>query len=523
MTALGTLWLSAYLLVVLGLSAFGLHRLVTLYRVARYAGKKPVPHSRFDVLPAVTVQLPVFNERLVIRRLLRAVARLDYPRHLLQIQILDDSTDETVEICESEARRLHARGFEVELRQRAHREGFKAGALQAGMASARGEYIFILDADFVPAPGLLQEVIHYFTDAGVGMVQTRWGHLNRNYSLLTRLQAIFLDGHFLLEHAARHGSGCFFNFNGTAGMWRKRAVIDAGGWEADTLTEDLDLSYRAQLNGWKFVYLRDVVTDAEIPPDIGAFKTQQHRWTKGSVQSCRKLLVPIWMSRSPLKIKLEATAHLAANFSYLLLAALCVLLYPARSGASGSAELGNLLTVPVIGAATLSVGSFYWYALRVSGRGRRWRELCYLPLLLALGVGMAVNNARAVVEALCRVRSGFVRTPKYGFERATSGEGAPPSQLESPRMPARGFLNPVLESALAGYFLFLTWESAANAHWLALPFLALFAGGFLAVALGTWAGIRRVPRRARRGGGGRGASWPWSSARGTVSAAPEEG
>jgi cellulose synthase/poly-beta-1,6-N-acetylglucosamine synthase-like glycosyltransferase len=276
-----TLWTVCYFVVLFGLSLYGLHRYVIVYLFLKNRRKAPQPLRRFAELPRVTVQLPVFNELYVIERLLNAVASLDYPRELLQVQVLDDSTDETTEIAEKRIGELRAEGLDIELIHRQDRTGFKAGALESGLRTCKGEFVLILDADFVPAREMLMETIHYFTDPRLGMIQTRWGHLNRTYSLLTRVQAMFLDGHLLLEQTARSRSGRFFNFNGTAGLWRRSCITDAGGWQHDTLTEDLDLSYRAQLKGWRFVFMADLVSPAELPVDMYGFKSQQHRWTKG--------------------------------------------------------------------------------------------------------------------------------------------------------------------------------------------------------------------------------------------------
>src|SRR5436190_8625966 len=328
------IWTICYLSVLIGLSAYGVHRYFIIYLFLKHRKREPIPLGRFEQLPKVTVQLPIFNEIYVVERLLRSVSELDYPRDRLQIQVLDDSTDDTREITANCAAELRQRGFDVELIHRLERTGFKAGALERGLATARGEFVCILDADFVPPTYLLRKTVDFFTDPKVGMIQTRWGHLNRGYSLLTRVQAMFLDGHLVLEQTARSRSGRFFNFNGTAGLWRKSCIEQAGGWQHDTLTEDLDLSYRAQLAGWKFIFLPDVVTPAELPVDMNGFKSQQHRWTKGSIQTCKKLLPKIWRSKLPLLIKFEATAHLTSNYAYLLLFFLCVLMHPS-AGADG--------------------------------------------------------------------------------------------------------------------------------------------------------------------------------------------
>ena len=284
MEAINWFWFVSYVLVLVGLSAYSFHRLGIVFLYLKHSRKKPVAQKAFEELPVVTVQLPVFNERHVVKRLLKAVSKMEYPKDKLHIQFLDDSTDDTTEIAREECARLSSEGFDVEFIHRADRSGFKAGALENGMETVKGEFIFILDADFVPNPNVLMEMVHHFTDEKVGLIQTRWGHLNRTFNLLTRVQAMFLDGHLELEQTARNRSGRFFTFNGTAGIWRKSCIVDAGGWEHDTLTEDMDLSYRAQLKGWRFIFLNEVETPAELPVDMNGFKNQQHRWTKGSIQ-----------------------------------------------------------------------------------------------------------------------------------------------------------------------------------------------------------------------------------------------
>src|SRR2546423_1908799 len=303
------IWTICYMSVLIGLSAYGIHRYVIIYLFLKHRKRGVVPAGRFEELPKVTMQLPIFNEVYVVERLLKSVSEIDYPKDKLHIQVLDDSTDDTRELTASCVSELQSRGFDVELIHRTDRTGFKAGALETGLASTESAFVCILDADFVPKPDLLKRTIHFFTDPKVGMIQTRWGHLNRGYSLLTRVQAMFLDGHLLLEQTARSRSGRFFNFNGTAGLWRRSCIDQAGGWQHDTLTEDLDLSYRAQLAGWKFIFLPDVITPAELPVDMNGFKSQQHRWTKGSIQTCKKLLPTTSRSPLPLIIKIEATAH----------------------------------------------------------------------------------------------------------------------------------------------------------------------------------------------------------------------
>src|SRR4051812_312400 len=472
------IWTICYLSVLVGLSAYGIHRYFIIYLFLKNRKRAPVPVSRFEQLPVVTVQLPIFNEIYVVERLLRSVSELDYPRDRLQIQVLDDSTDDTREITANCAAELRERGFDVELIHRIERTGFKAGALERGLATARGEFVCILDADFVPPPYLLRKTVDFFTDPKVGMIQTRWGHLNRGYSLLTRVQAMFLDGHLVLEQTARSRSGRFFNFNGTAGLWRKSCIEQAGGWQHDTLTEDLDLSYRAQLAGWKFIFLPDVVTPAELPVDMNGFKSQQHRWTKGSIQTCKKLLPTIWRSTLPFYLKLEATAHLTSNFAYLLLACLCVLLHPSIGGPQNGWLRMLLVDVPIFLTASLSVAVFYICAQREL-HPRTWmKEILLLPALLALGVGLSINNARAVLEAVFNHKSDFARTPKYGIERKAQ------PWRSCKYMPLKSLL-PIVEMAFALYFSYFVWFAIQHQQWLSLPFLAMFQIGFLYVSLSS--------------------------------------
>ena len=471
-----TLWLACYVAVFAGLSVFGAHRLRILWLYGKHRKEEPKPMGQFEELPLVTVQLPLYNEMHVIERLLDAVAQLDYPQDKLQIQILDDSTDETVTVCEEATERLRKQGFDVEYRHRTDRTGFKAGALEAASPTAKGDYLLIFDADFIPQPELLKKLIHHFTDPKVGMVQARWGHINEKESLLTRLQAMMLDGHLVLEQAGRSRSGHFFNFNGTAGMWRKQCIADAGGWEHDTLTEDMDLSYRAQMKGWRFVYLKDVVVPAELPPDMDGFKSQQHRWTKGSIQVCKKMFTKVWTSEEPLGIKLEATAHLGANFAYLLMFGVLVLVYPANFMFQTTWMKTVFLDIPVFLFASLSVIIFY---LTAQGAQSKWgwlRALPYLPLLLALGIGMSINNGKAVIEALFNKQSDFVRTPKYGQ--------ATPARRRSKYKAARS-ITFWIEVVLAAYFSWLVFAAISKGQWISIPFLAMFQFGFLYVVLGS--------------------------------------
>jgi cellulose synthase/poly-beta-1,6-N-acetylglucosamine synthase-like glycosyltransferase len=418
----------------------------------------------------------------VVDRLLDAVAAIDYPQDKLQIQILDDSTDETVQICRDGAERLRARGFDVDHIHRTDRTGYKAGALENGTQFAKGGLLFILDADFVPNPDVLQKTIHYFTDENIGMIQTRWGHLNRTFNVLTRVQAMFLDGHLELEQTARNRSGRFFTFNGTAGIWRKSCIADAGGWEHDTLTEDMDLSYRAQLKGWRFIFLNEVETPAELPVDMDGFKSQQHRWTKGSIQVCKKVLPAIWRSKVPLFIKMEATAHLTSNFAYLMLICLCFLIYPNQHSQPNFGPFTYyIVNIPIFFFSTVSVMAFYLTSQKALRPGTWWKEIPYLPLLLALGIGMSINNAKAVIEAIFNHQSGFVRTPKYGIGAIAKADWKKSSYK------AMKTLTPVVELLFGVFFLFVVLEAASQGRYTSAILLLPFPVGFFYTSLSSLA------------------------------------
>jgi cellulose synthase/poly-beta-1,6-N-acetylglucosamine synthase-like glycosyltransferase len=428
------------------------------------------PPSR---LPRVTVQLPLYNEMYVADRLLDSVTRIRYPKELLEIQVLDDSNDETTELARAAVERYRQQGFDIHYLHRAERTGFKAGALDVGLRAARGEFVLIFDADFVAPPEILESTLGHFSDPGVGMVQARWGHVNRDYSLLTQVQSVLLDGHFILEHGGRNRAGRFFNFNGTAGIWRREAIADAGGWQHDTLTEDLDLSYRAQLRGWRFVFVQDVVSPAEIPVEMNAFKNQQHRWAKGSIQTCRKLLPRILASDLPLRIKAEAAFHLTANLAHPLMVLLSLLMFPAMviRYDMGLYEM-LIVDVPLFIGATMSVCSFYSLSQREIF-GDRWRtRLKYLPAVLSVGIGLCVNNAKAVLEGLFGHESEFVRTPKHRVESRAE-------DWKTRRY--RGSLSfvPFVELGFAVYFTAMTYYAVTNGIFGTLPFVLLFQTGFL--------------------------------------------
>ncbi|MFQ5631012.1 MAG: glycosyltransferase, partial [bacterium] len=411
------LYLVFYILAIIILALFGIHKYILLYTRHKYRIDPVKPEAPMATWPKVTVQLPIFNERYVVKRLLMAAAKLDYPLSKLHIQVLDDSTDETVALTKRLVNKLRSKGMQVEHIRRKDRTGFKAGALAFGLKKTDVEFVAIFDADFVPQPDFLKKSIPYIARRPeIGMVQTRWGHINRNYSLLTKLQALFLDAHFLIEHYARNRSGKFFNFNGTAGIWRKQAIIDAGGWQHDTLTEDLDLSYRAQIAGWKFLYLPDVVVPAELPVDMNSYKGQQHRWAKGSVQTGLKLIPQIWRSNLPFLVKCEAIIHLTSNFSYLFMTIPALLLIPVLNlQVMFDVKMTIIPYLLTFFAATFSVIFYYAYAGHLSGR-KLYPHVLYIPALMGLGIGLSLNNGRAVLEALFRQQSDFKRTPKFKIE-----------------------------------------------------------------------------------------------------------
>jgi len=462
---------------------------VALYlRHRRDAPREPEAPSEG---PRVTVQLPLYNERYVASRLIDAVCRLDYPPDKLEIQVLDDSTDDTREIVAAEVARRRAEGVPIRHLHRTDRTGFKAGALAAGLEAAKGELIAVFDADFVPGPDFLRRAVPHFADPRVGprvgMVQGRWDHLNRRWSLLTRIQALMLDGHFVIEHAARNRSGCFFNFNGTAGVWRREAIESAGGWQHDTLTEDLDLSYRAQLAGWRFVYRSDLAVPSELPVDVNGFKSQQYRWARGSIQTGRKLLRRILAAPLPLRVKAEAFVHLTNNTSYLLMVVLSLLVFPAMVLRRGSPAATILaVDLPLFLAATASVLTFYT-ASQIA-RGGDWRgTLRDLPPLMGLGIGLAVNNAAAVVAGLARRGGTFHRTPKYAL--STRGE-----DWRRKAYRAAPSWTLAVEALLALWFAgCFAWAVAAG-MWASLPFLWLFLQGYAYITL-----LSVVPRLRRRG------------------------
>ena len=485
---------------------YGLHRYRLVYLFNRYHKHITRPANKFTSLPKVTVQLPMFNEGSVAQRVIDAACKLDYPVDKLQIQVLDDSTDNSKMICADSVNYWRAKGINISLRHRNDRHGYKAGALQEALADATGELIAIFDADFIPPTNFLKRTVHYFTDEKLGMVQARWTHLNRNQSMLTRAQAIFLDGHFVVEHTARNRSGAWINFNGTAGLWRTDAIVDAGGWQHDTLTEDVDLSYRAQLKGWHFLFLPHLACPAELPPEINAFKSQQHRWTKGSIQTAKKLLLTLCKSSAPFKVKLEAFFHLSSPMVYLYITLFALLFYPALyvnlKPMDDGTWLGSILGISLLLLGTVSAAVFYVVSQRAQKRNV-WLTIMQIPILMAVAIGIALNNTIACLEAIFGLDSPFIRTPKYGTkesqgERAIVDKDAGNSDSLKEASSRSIFsvftifrLKIWVTFLEIGFgllmllcaFLSLTLENTA----VGLPFLLLFASGYLYVGISSLA------------------------------------
>ncbi len=486
---------TVYVAVLAAVAFYGFHRYVLVYLYLKHRDDIYQPKGKFIALPRITVQLPMFNEDQVAERVIRHCCQLDYPLDKLEIQVLDDSTDQSAEIAERACKEWAAKGYPVRYIHRTNRVGYKAGALAEGMAQASGDFIAIFDADFLPPRDILKNVVNYFTDEKIGMVQVRWDHINRDASLLTKSQAIFLDGHFVIEHTARNRSGRFMHFNGTAGVWRRATIGDAGGWQHDTLTEDLDLSYRAQMKGWQFVYLPQFCAPAELPPEMIGFKQQAHRWTKGSLQTAIKLLPRILRSRQLSgRIKLEAFFHLTNTLVYPLMVMLTLLMYPVFYGYVDNVEAplkghtwGHyLFSAGLFILASCSASTFFVFGQReLFGDKAGWKTILYLPVLMSLGVGLGLNNAKAVFEAIWgsirRRPSEFVRTPKYGFTGSRDKKWSRQQVLTLKRV-----WLPLLEIAFGFYMtvciaISLLWSFGYGS----IIFLTIFAGGYFYVGFSS--------------------------------------
>jgi len=473
-----------YLFALLSLLVYGIncYFLMVIYRLnylKAFKNHKELKKNFYEDLsskdwPRVTIQLPIYNELYVVERLIKSVCKIDYPRNLIEIQVLDDSTDETAEILKAMVERMKARGFDIVYIHRIDRTGYKAGALKEGLKSAKGELIGIFDADFVPNSDFLKESVPYFIDPNVGMVQTRWGHLNCDYSLLTRAQSMGIDGHFGVEQASRAWSGLFMNFNGTAGVWRKKTIEDAGGWQADTLTEDLDLSYRAQLKGWKLAFAPQVECPGEVPVTITAFKSQQHRWAKGSIQTAKKNLGKLFKSNASMFVKIQASLHL----THYLVHPMMILVVLTSIPMLYTQWFFNHLTYPImiftlLCLATFGPSSMYIFSQRILYRDWKSR-IKYLPFLMCLGTGIAVNNTKAVLEGLFGIESGFIRTPKYGIRK--KGDRWKGKRYSIP-LNSVSILEFILGLySLTGLFMFLFFSK-----YLVSPFLFIYTAGFFYV------------------------------------------
>jgi glycosyltransferase involved in cell wall biosynthesis len=456
--------------VLLFLCSYGVHRAALALQCAwhkKRLDRVMTANALPAELPRVTVQLPLYNEATVARRLIEAAGALDYPKDKLEIQVLDDSNDETVTIARSAVKKLREQGIDAAYVRRPNRNGYKAGALDHGLSLAKGELVAVFDADFVPQPSFLKEVVGHFNDPRVGMVQTRWGHMNRSHSLLTSIQALMLDGHHLVENRARFATGCMFNFSGTGGIWRRAAITSAGGWQHDTLTEDLDLSYRAQLVGYRFVYRSDVVTPAELPEDMSAFRAQQYRWAKGTIQTARKLMHRVWDAPLTIHQRIEATFHLLPHLAYPMMVLLTLLLLPALIFMPATdMRMLLLIDLPLCIGTTGSLAAFYGMAERSAGRSA-WQAIVRLPALIALGAGLAPHLTAAVLDGATSMAGEFVRTPKRGEARGRYRQVA---KL------------PLAEIALALVSAASVVAAIETQHYIAAPFAALFMSGYAYVA-----------------------------------------
>ena len=470
-----------YFTVLVILSIYGLHRydiIRTYFKHRKKATQEPSQH-RFEKLPLVTIQLPLYNERYVVERLIEEVIKMDYPKDLLQIQVLDDSTDDTAPFAEALVERYHNMGYPIEYHHRSNRHGYKAGALQEGLKTAIGELVAVFDADFCPPSEFLLRTVHYFADPTVGVVQTRWSYLNRDYNFLTEVEAMLLDGHFILEHGARSRAGYFFNFNGTAGILRTKMIDDAGGWQHDTLTEDSDLSYRAQLKGWRFVYLPGLDCPSELPVEMHGFQVQQSRWAKGLTQVAKKLLPAILKADIPKRVKAEAFLHLTPNISYPLMIVVSALMLPVMIVRfyMGPWQM-VLIDLPLIAASFWSISLFYVLAQRELYPKHWKRSILMLPMLMAVGVGLTIINTRAVLEALFGIETAFARTPKYAV-------GDRPMNLEVKKYRRHSGWLPYAEILFGTYFLGMIAFAIETYNFFSIPFLALFVFGYYWTGFGT--------------------------------------
>ncbi len=435
-------------------------------------------YKNSDRLPFVTTQIPVFNEYNVAERIIRYVCDMKYPKGRHEIQVLDDSNDETIQLINSIADELSGKGYQIKVIRRKDRTGFKAGALAEGMKTAKGEFIAVFDADFVP-PGdyLLKTIPFFLDDKNLGLVQARWGHLNRKSSLLTRAQSLGIDGHFMIEQSARNWGGLFMNFNGTAGIWRKEAIIDGGGWEWDTLTEDMDLSYRVQFKGWETIYLPDLIVPAEIPEDINAFKSQQFRWAKGSVETAIKLFPSLLRMEIPLFKKIEAFFHLTHYFVHPFMLILAIFALPVMILLENGPGPILFFLLAVILFLSMSAPSSL-YIMSQKAAYKNWiSRILWIPVLIVIGTGIAISNSRAVFEAVIGKKSDFIRTPKKGDSQQKIYKAVLP-------------VSALVEIAVGIYCTFSFAAYISHEKYLICPFLAIYAAGFLCTGFLTLLHLR---------------------------------
>jgi cellulose synthase/poly-beta-1,6-N-acetylglucosamine synthase-like glycosyltransferase len=485
-----------YKLSLLFCAVYGFHRLFLAITASRFLPQDPLSLKTWDRSPFVTIQLPVYNEYFVIKQLLESVSKIDYPRALLEIQVLDDSTDETTILAQDMVEQLKSQGLNIELIHRQRRDGYKAGALANGLLKAQGEFVAVFDADFIPSPDFLKRTIDYFTDESVGMVQARWAHQNPDDSLLTRLQSVLIDGHFLVDQFARFSSGKFFNFNGSAGIWRRRTIDEAGGWQADTLAEDLDLSYRAQMQGWKFVLLSNYQVKQELPKEITAFKQQQYRWSKGSLQVGCKLLPKIWKSSSmPLKVKLEATFHLTNTFAYVFVLMTSLVTLPIILGPPPVKDFLDGIFVDA-GLFIAGMGSLiFYYVISQKRQVHNWMtRLWFFPFFISGIAGFSLVYIKAILEVLMNKRTPFIRTPK---------KGSPSSFGPNTKVFYKVAFDPYFigEIFMAGYLTVVLYMMILKHHMDMAAFLVLIVLGYyyvIIMSLLEWLPARIDPARVLR-------------------------
>lgn len=493
-----TLLLTIYYALLSLVAAVMLYRGLLIVRYYRRARGDEEPAARFDEEPVVTVQLPIFNEKFVIERLIDSVCAFDWPRDKLEIQVLDDSTDDTVDVTAAKVAAVREQGFDIVHIHRVDRSGYKAGALREATEVAKGELLAVFDADFVPNPDFLRKTVDYFTDPAVGFVQTRWDYLNREYGMLTQGMGMLMDGHFTLEQVTRSRGGYVFNFNGTGGIWRKQAIADAGGWDDDTICEDTDLSYRTALAGYRGVYLRHVTSPSELPVQITALKSQQHRWAKGLTECFFKVIPSLWRSDQPLRNKVEGTFHLGANLAFpaslfMTVIGLPVMLVRLSMGTTG----GVAVFVDSMVFLLVIVTQVLFYVVATKELHDDWvRRMRYLPFFPLIGVGLAVNNARGVLEALTGLRTEFVRTPKLGV---LGQDRALVKKREKTYTGGRDFWQAVIELTLGLWYIWMAIVHAREGMVMPAVVTGVLSVGLFAMGGATLRAlhIRRTAQRER--------------------------